>query len=107
MSKVKTVCLIIGGVALLIAGVVLGSMSNRRRSGGTGQPIDTAGESINTANGEATTASGAVDAGAGAVSDSANINSELQAGAGIAENLIRRSRDLLAKAAARNGTNSG
>ena len=111
----KKVFLVIGGIALLVIGVLLGGGHfNRRRGSGTNRPLDDVREHTERAECEAERASDAVDQGAGEIDSSAeriaesqDINRELAAGNTTAERLIRRSREILATATARSNSNSG
>ena len=100
MPKVKKVMYILGGVALLILGVLLGCLSNRRRVPGTiGQPGNV-GSDID----------GAIDANSltsGAVGDSASLNQSIEQTNTTATKLLHRSREILEKAKARSGDSSG
>jgi len=107
MAKVKTVLLIISGVAILVLGLVLRSLLDRRGSGGIGSALDDA-------RGHSDAAGSALDAAGHAnrdvrdgLDDIRRTNSELQAGNTLSERLLKRSRDILAKAKARADTTGG
>ena len=107
MGKVKAILYIVGGVLLLVAGFVLRGLLFGRSGCGVKQQLDAARGHSNAAGQSLDDASDS-NRTTGELNNSiGGINSELQAGNTLAEQLIRRSRELLAKGTRRPDPPSG